>query len=311
MSETVITATGEVDPDELGFTLMHEHLVTQFWHAPHRFDLAGMPEDPKYILAELAELRDRGGRTIVDVTPIGLNRDPVEVRRLSEVSGIQVVLGCGWYRDSYFPAEARIERRSVDDLAAELVHEIRHGIGESGVRPGIVGEVGTEKPWVSPTEERVHRAAARAAAATGLAVMTHSFASPVGTWQLELLVAEGVDAARVVIGHADTYRDRAYHHALLEQGATIEFDTLMWYRPQLLDDALDLIAEYVAEGWGAQLLVSLDTCKAEHLKRFGGRGLSAAHEVVLPGLARRGLSDTDVHNLFVQNPRRILTVKDG
>ena len=83
----------------------------------------------------------------------------------SERTGIQVVMGCGWYRDCYYPAAAEIERRSVDSLADELVAEIEKRCRqESGVRPGIIGEIGTEKYWMSPTEERVHRAAARAAA---------------------------------------------------------------------------------------------------------------------------------------------------
>ena len=74
-------------------------------------------------------------------------------------------MGCGWYRTAYYPPEARIDRRSVDDLADELVREASEGVGESGDPAGIIGEIGTDKPWVSPAEERVHRAAARASRA--------------------------------------------------------------------------------------------------------------------------------------------------
>ena len=96
-------------------------------------------------------------------------------------------MGCGWYRDHYYPASAEIDRRSVDSLADELVAEIEQGADGTGVRPGLIGEIGTEKFWMSPTEERVHRAAARAAARTGLPITTHSFASDVGLWQLQVL----------------------------------------------------------------------------------------------------------------------------
>lgn len=309
MAGHVMTVAGPISPDDLGFTLMHEHLLTSFWHAHDRFDLAGMPEDDRYITDELVRLTGTGGRTLVDCTPVGINRDPVGIRDLAARTGVQVVMGCGWYRDSYYPAAAQIDRRHVDDLAAELVGEIRTGVGDTGIRPGIIGEIGTEKAWMSPTEERVHRAAGRAAAATGLTVMTHSFASDIGLWQLKVLREEGVDPTRVIIGHADSYRRQDYHRQLLEAGATIEFDTFMWYRPVLFEDAMDLICEYIEAGFRDQLLLSLDTCKAEHLTRFGGPGLTGIHDRVLPGLQQRGLTEADLAALFVTNPRRLLTVR--
>jgi predicted metal-dependent phosphotriesterase family hydrolase len=308
MPEHVMTVQGPISPDELGFTLMHEHLLTSFWHATHRFDLAGMPEDERYIVEELSALTATGCKSLVDVTPVGINRDPAALRDLAKRTGIQLVMGCGWYRDSYFPAPAEIDRRSVDSLADELVAEIEEGAQGTGVRPGIIGEIGTEKGWMSPAEERVHRAAGRAAVRTGLPIMTHSFASDVGLWQLQVLREERVDPSRVIIGHIDSYRLRSYHQALLDAGASIEFDTLMWYRPALFEDALDLVCEYVQGGFREQVLVSMDTCKSEHLSRFGGPGLTSIHDRVVPGLRARGLSEADLAGIFVDNPRRLLTV---
>ena len=104
---------------------------------------------------------------------------------LAEATGLHIVMGAGWYRHAYYPVEARIDRRSVDELADEIVREATDGVGETGVRPGIIGEIGTDKPWVSPSEERVHRAAARAARRTGLAITTHAVLSTVGLDQLD------------------------------------------------------------------------------------------------------------------------------
>ena len=92
---------------------------------------------------------------------------------------------------------------------------------------------------------------------------------------------------------------------------TLEFDTLMWYRPTLFDDALDLVCEYSRAGFRDQLLLSMDTCKSEHLSRFGGPGLTGIHDKVLPGLRDRGMSEDDFAAIFVDNPRRLLTVKTG
>src|SRR5207244_11398316 len=101
-------------------------------------------------------------------------REPAWLARVSGATGLNVVMGCGWYRGAYYPAEARIDRRSVDDLADELVREATDGVGESGIRPGVIGEIGTDKPWVSALEERVHRAAARASRRPGLALTPHA-----------------------------------------------------------------------------------------------------------------------------------------
>ena len=103
----------------------------------------------------------------MDVTPAGMARDPEWLRGLATASGLHIVMGAGWYRTAYYPVEALIDRRSVDDLADEIVREATDGVGETGIKPGIIGEIGTDKPWVSPSEERVHRAAARASRRTG------------------------------------------------------------------------------------------------------------------------------------------------
>src|SRR5436190_11977004 len=132
------------------------------------------------MVPELTRFRAAGGSCLVDLPPIGVGRDPERLARLSAETGLHVVMGCGWYRGAYYPAEALIDRRSVDDLAEELVREATEGVGASGIRPGIIGEIGTDKPWLSAQEERVHRAAARAARRTGLAITTHGVLSPVG-----------------------------------------------------------------------------------------------------------------------------------
>ena len=134
MTEHVMTVGGPIAPDDLGFTLMHEHLLTRFWHATHRYDLAGMPEDERYIIDELAGLTATGCKSLVDVTSVGINRKPEALRDLAQRTGIQVVMGCGWYRDHYYPAAVEIDRRSVDSLADELVNEIEQGAEGTGVR---------------------------------------------------------------------------------------------------------------------------------------------------------------------------------
>src|ERR671923_726046 len=180
------TVLGPIEPGDLGVTLSHEHTQIALWHVPDRWDYWQLPRDEPLILEELAAFREAGGGGLVDLTLPGVGRDPAWLAGIARQTGLHVVMGCGWYRGAYYPPETLIDRRSVDDLAEELVREATDGVGDTGIRPGIIGEIGTDKPWVSAQEERVHRAAARAATETGMAITTHGVQSAVGRDQLRI-----------------------------------------------------------------------------------------------------------------------------
>ena len=143
-------------------TLPHEHLYIQIWEIAGRNDYAGQLEDDDVLGDEVNAFKTLGGQTIVDCTVRGIGRSPEKLRRISERTGVHVVMGCGWYRQPYYPPEDVVDRRSVDDLARDIINEVSEGVGSTRIRPGVIGEVGTDKSWVSAQEERVHRAAARA-----------------------------------------------------------------------------------------------------------------------------------------------------
>jgi predicted metal-dependent phosphotriesterase family hydrolase len=220
-------------------------------------------------------------------------------------------MGCGWYREAYYSQEALIDRRSVDDLAAEMIGELRDGVAGTGVRPGIIGEIGTDKPWVSAQEERVHRAAARAARETGMAITTHGVRSPVGLAQLRIFEEEGVDPARVVIGHADSYPVLDHYLAILERGANLQFDFL-GHRFQTEEAEEPRLVEHIVEllerGWGGQLLLSQDVCHNSQLKARGGFGYTYLQQHFLPTLRTAAVGEGELHQITVENPRRILTI---
>ena len=305
------TVLGPIDPDALGFTLPHEHTQIALWHIESRWDYWQLTRDQPVIVEELARYRAAGGSGLVDLTLPGVGRDPLWLRDIATATGLHVVMGCGWYRTAYYPAEARIDRRSVDDLADELVAEIETGVGDSGVRPGIIGEIGTDKPWVSPAEERVHRAAARAARRTGLAITTHGVLSDVGLAQLRILEEEGVDPGRVVIGHADSYPFLDHHLAIIERGANLEFDFIgmPWERERLTEPRLiELVCELLGRGHADRLFLSQDVCNDSQLTAFGGNGYTYLAETFLPRLKAAGVSDAEIETMTVTNPRRLLTI---
>jgi predicted metal-dependent phosphotriesterase family hydrolase len=308
----VQTVLGPIDPADLGFTLPHEHTQIALWHIESRWDYWQLTRDEPVILAELERYRAAGGRSLVDLTPTGVGRDPHWLVGLARGSGITLVMGCGWYRTAYYPPEARIDRRSTDDLAEELIREATDGVDESGIRPGIIGEIGTDKPWISPAEERVHRAAARAARATGLAVTTHAVMSDVGLAQLRIFEEERLDPGRVVIGHADSYPVLEHYLAIIERGATLEFDFLgMTFNAVERHGEgriVELITELLGRGHADRILLSQDVCNDAQLARYGGHGYVYLLETFLPRLRDAGVSDAEIETMTVANPRRILTI---
>jgi phosphotriesterase-related protein len=308
----VQTVLGPIDPGELGFTLPHEHTQIALWHIPDRWDYWQLSRDEPLILQELAAYRDAGGRGLVDLTVDGVGRDPEWLAGLARESGPHLVMGCGWYRGSYYPAEAGIDRRSVDSLADELVHEATDGVGSTGIKPGIIGEVGTDKPWVSPQEERVLRSAARAARRTGLAITTHAVMSPVGLDMLAIFEAEGADLGRVVIGHADSYPSLEYHLDVVARGANVEFDFLgMSFTPtERHGEAriVELVCELLARGHADRILLSQDVCHDSQLTRYEGNGYTYLARTFLPRLRDAGLSESEIEQISVGNPRRLLTI---
>jgi len=308
----VQTVLGPVDPAELGWVLPHEHTAIALWHIPNRWDYWELRRDEPIIREELGLFRAAGGGTVVDLTLDGVGRDPEWLAGLSRATGLHIVMGSGWYRGAHYPAEALIDRRSVDALAEVIVRDATVGVGETGIRAGIIGEIGVDKPWLSAQEERVHRAAARAAQRTGLAITTHAIQSTVGLDQLDVFEAEGADLSRVVIGHADSNPSLDYHLAIVERGATLEFDFLgMAFTPLERHGEgriVDNLRELLARGHVERVLLSQDVCHDSQLRRYGGNGYTYLADTFLPRLRAAGVSDDEIRTMTVDNPRRLLTI---
>ena len=308
----VQTVLGPIDPASLGFTLPHEHTQIALWHVEGRWDYWQLTRDAPVILDELARFRAAGGSGLVDLTLPGVGRDPAWLRHLAQASGLHLVMGCGWYRTAYYPPEALIDRRTVDDLADELVRESSDGVGGTGVRPGIIGEIGTDKPWVAPIEERVHRAVARAATRTGMAISTHAVMSAVGLAQLRIFEEEGTDLSRVVVGHADSYLVLDHCLEIVRRGASLEFDFLgMSFTPTERHGegrVVELICELLAKGHADRVLLSQDVCHDSQLTRYEGNGYTYLTETFLPRLRDAGISDAEIETMTVHNPQRLLTI---
>jgi phosphotriesterase-related protein len=215
-------------------------------------------------------------------------------------------MGCGWYREPWFDAE--FERRTVRDLEASLLAEIEGGV-DGGIKPGIIGELGADRDFVSPAEERVLRAGARAHLKTGLAITLHARGSKVALAQIETLREEGVEPGRIIAGHTDSIHDPEYHEELARLGAWVEFDTVRGKVEYTVDRSVRYITEARRRGYLKQLLLSGDVCALSHLRAYGGTGYGYIPALFAGRLREAGFSDEELLLLFVENPRRALTGK--
>ena len=302
---TVMTVRGPVPVADLGIVLPHEHV---FIDLLREYRGTGLLADEGLAIDELARFRAAGGRTLVDCTSEGLGRSPEALRRVSEATGLSIVMGAGHYRRAYLD-EALIDARSVDQLADGIVRDLEAGVGETGIRAGIIGEIGCDRT-ISAVEERVFRAAARAHRRTGVTITTHAARWPVGEAQLDLLAEEGVDPGRVIIGHCDMVPDPAYHVRLARRGAWVQFDTIQGLHEVDVRRRLAWIRGLVDAGLEGRLLLSHDVCLTSDLAAYGGPGYAYLLTGFRDRMLEAGFPESLLTTLMADNPRRALTGAD-
>lgn len=293
---------GPIPDTALGITLPHEHL---FIDLLREYRDSGLLRDEELAVREAEAFRALGGGTIVDVTSVGLGRNPRGLAAVAEASRVNVVMGSGFYRHPYLDREW-FDRHDPGAIAEGIVRDLTEGVDGTGIRAGIIGEIGCDAA-ISAAEERSFRAAARAHLATGVTISTHAARWPVGLAQLDLLEREGVDPGRVIVGHADTVADAGYRLAIARRGAWVELDTIQGESTFETERRITWLLELLDGGFGDRVLLSHDVCLASHLRARGGPGYTYLFDGFVPLLRERGIDEPTIERLLVENPRRALT----
>jgi len=297
----VQTVRGPVPADQLGPIMPHEHIVSDMYRVNRQ--KAAFMQDLYEAINDLHSYRQAGGGTIIDCTSGGLGGDPAKLLRASVESDVHIVMGSGWYREPFY--EEDFNKTSVRALHERMMDQLVNG--QDGIRPGVIGEIGADREWLSAVEERVLRACARAQLDTGLGLILHGTRSKVGLWQLDVLEEEGVDLRRVAVSHCDGLDDVDYHEALARRGAFVMYDR---NGPQDLpqqEERQRNTIEMIRRGWGEQLLLSHDVCWITDRERRGGPGYSYVLREMRPALIADGVDADVVEGILVRNPRRLLT----
>ncbi len=315
MPPQVQTVLGPVAPEALGVVDMHEHV---------RFGMPGWETEAGTLFARdtmlaatverFAEYRAAGGTTIVDVTGIGLGRDVAFYQDVARASGVHLVACTGfWAQRGILPRYQFWY--DVDAFVELFVRELTVGIGDSGVRAGVI-KVGNSREGITPVEERTYRAAARAARQTGAAVVTHGM--PWGEAQFALLREEGLDPERIVISHLDdpTALDLDRDLRLARAGAFVAYDHI-GYEPAAspmhyaMPDPrrVELVQAMIAAGHTDRLVLACDT-KGWSLdlpfQPTPSHGPAWLLREFWPRLQAAGIPESAFETIMIHTPRRIL-----
>jgi phosphotriesterase-related protein len=342
----VQTVLGLVEPGSLGLTHTHEHLLIdmrcyhrvpeeatrrQWVNAPLTMDRLGFISgnqnfsldeatllDESAAVSELRKFYLAGGGTIVDTTSVGIARDPLALARISRATRVNVVMGSGYYVPISHPAD--MDERSEESIYDEIVRDITVGVGDTGVKSGLIGELGNTHP-LGNNEIKGLRAGAAAQQATGAPVLIHPGFHPDALQQImQVLTGAGADPGRVIMGHLDHIGDRPAILELAASGCYLEWDTF-GYEDTALEDVLNCPVpndeqrldslEWLAEaGYLDRLLVGHDVCTQSRHSTHGGKTFDHFITVLVPRMRARGWSESAINTVLISNPARILTLQE-
>ncbi len=343
VSGRVQTVLGPIESSDLGVTVAHEHLLlditcytVQAEHAtgralrdsPVQIDMLGdLPSrflyslenmrllDERVALQEVLRFRRAGGDSVVETTSATIGRDPLAYARISRATGLNVVMGSGYYVSVSHPPD--MAERTVDSIAEEIVRDLTVGVGETGIRSGVIGEVGCSFP-LHPDERKSLVASGIAQRETGAPVTLHTGGPREAKCEiLDALLEGGANPRKVIFGHSDGYLDPDDLRALAEVGCYIQLDVFGWEDTSIerilpgfrfTNDAerLQSIANIAEMGYIDHVLVAQDVCQPWQYVCMGGKGYAHHLESIVPRMRRLGFADEDLRRIFVDNPARAL-----
>jgi phosphotriesterase-related protein len=343
----VQTVLGLVDPGSLGITLAHEHIMadlsvwfnepteasekqmahepitmdTLWWIKTHIMNHADNVrlDDEELMIKEVLMFRNAGGGTIVDLTNIGLARDPLALARISRATGLNIVMGSGYYIKSSHPPE--LTDMTEPEITDRITKEVLEGVDGTDIRSGIIGEIGCSDP-LDETEKKALRAAAASQQRTGAAINVHP--SPKDSLALEILDIlknAGADLTRTIISHVDQWGfSEDTCRKITDAGCFIEFDGfgnegvfLDRQTGTLVGCANDAalvakrIGKLISRGYLNNILISGDICLKYLLSTYGGYGYAHIPRDIVPVMQWCGLSQEHINRLLVENPKQALT----
>ncbi len=349
---SVVTVLGEKSEDSLGIIAPHEHLLVDAWSNmvedkvpqikdaarknlfQQKVSISNLGElklnalsvldnvilsDIDLAIEEIMEFKKYGGTTIVDQTNENMGRDPVALKNISRATGLNIITCTGYYIGPNHPEY--VKNYSINDLSQFMIKEIEEGIGDTGIRAGIIGEIGISR-GILRNEVKVLKASALAQKETGVALSVHTWPFGMdGIKVLDILEKAGANLRKVIICHVDGNTNLDYQIELLKKGSFIEFDHFGKEYREVCENEIHIIPNDLERiqmiykllennnSYINNILISTDRCLKTELLKYGGYGYAHILKTIVPYMKKVGFSENQIDVLISKNPKNILARK--
>ena len=335
------TVTGKIKREELGVVSTHEHVLLDLTAFYRSLPVKGISDpstekvkiqnlgilyrdcyalkdnlildDEKLQTKELSYFKKAGGNTVVDASLDGIGRDPMALKRIAEKTGLNIIMGTGFYVGETHPAA--LKNMTDDQIACIMTDEIINGVKGTSVKAGYIGEIGISEIF-DDRERAVLRAAAIAQQNTGVGVNVHINPWTVnGKEAADILLKCGADRSRICISHIDVENREDYVLSLLDKGVFVEFDNFgkeYYIKKEVRNSGYGLfvhdtervsfLKKLIDRGYVSQILLSCDVCLKILLHRYGGWGYDHLLTNIVPMMREFGISENDITTMLKDNP---------
>jgi phosphotriesterase-related protein len=303
----VQTVNGLIVPEKLGFTHSHEHVLFDYFKMIMSYDV--IFDDENVAEFELNLYKKAGGQGLIDASSHGIGTNPIVLARLAEKTGVNIVLGCGWYREWVY--EDVVTKKTSNELAEIMKKEILQGFGETNIKAGFIGEIGTERHYIGAHQERVFRAAAKASLATGVPILTHTtHFGELAIEQIDLLESEGMDPSRILISHLGDREDTTILLDIAKRGVYLSIDNIGYNGEGYPTDEIRLknVLCLIESGYLDRIVLGTDIGTRSALKSYGGRGFAWLLEVFVPMMLNSGITQQQIDQMMKVNIARAMTI---
>jgi predicted metal-dependent phosphotriesterase family hydrolase len=300
------TVCGDIDPAQLGACYPHEHVLCV--PPPDVTDRDLEMDSELVAVQELTWFKQAGGRALVDMTPADYGRNAPGMKRVSAATGIHLIATTGLHKEKF--SGRIVKDKSIDELAVRFARDVTEGVDGTDIKAGVI-KAASSLNAITAKEKKVFRAAARAHHATGAVISTHTEVGTMGLEQIQLLISEGVEPERIIIGHVDRKLEWDYHLTLWKTGVTLSYDQISKEKYAPDSQRVEFILRAVKEGFGKQIVLGGDLARKSYWPSYGtggGPGLTYILWRFVPWLRSEGLSEGAIQDLIVRNPARVLSI---
>ena len=305
MSKFIRTVLGDISPDQLGVTYMHEHLIIDSQIVAKDFAHIHLPNETDAI-TEVKNCKKVGVGAMLDCMPLGSGRDAKKLLRIAEATGINIISATGLHHDRYYKEDDLLEKASAEKLAELFLRDINDGMEKTNAKAGVI-KVITSGPRIKDREVKLFEAAAIAHTESGAPILSHCEHGTGAIEQLELFRKFNIPLSRVTLSHTDKEADLGYHHEILSSGVFVEYDQSLRQANDVKAPSAQLTAAMVGAGFVNQIMMGTDGARRTLWSSLGGTpGLAWLYSGWTNKLVEAGLNQSNIEQIFIANPAKAL-----